>query len=597
MAKDAKSNQDLFTDSMVTKKERKLEAQKKAQKKSRTNTIVALCVVVVLVLFAALLIFNKCMTNGSTERRTVVASTENFEVSQAMMTYFFNTTYNQYANYYSSDSDSFQNFIDDINSKGSNFTSLMSMVKQEVEQYLTYAEMAKAEGLKLDGDDEDEIDSVIENYKDLKVTYGQSNSSYTVMTFDRFLEVMFGESVNESVVRDCLKLSLLASKYQEEFTEALEYTDEQYETYYSENIDNYRYVDLLKYTFEGPKSNLEDDAVDASADAAEDAGDALDEAAEAVGEAAEAVSDAVDEAVDAVEDAVDEAVDAAEDALDVEANEEADAEETKENEAKANAEALAAKTTPDEFISFMTDYLTKVQEENTAEGEDVDTDAIQTNVDAITSDKQLKSNITDEDAKEWAFAEDTKVGDTKIVEDEEAGTYTVYMLKASPYRDEELTKKAAVIYLTDSKNDGDSETAAAKIKDEWDKGEKSEEAFLALAGKYSESSHNHVEEGYSKNTADIGEWLCEEGRAEGDVGVVHSDSNACTYIVYFAGDGAASWKNSVKSALASNDLSDAVKAFAKEHMVNDNEDSPSIVTFDDAKINAVKPISLSANKS
>ncbi len=556
MAKDAKSNQDILTDRMAAKKEKKLAAQKKAQKESRKNLIITICVVAVLAIFAGLLIFNKCMTNGSIERRTVVAETENFEVTQAMMTYFFNTSYNQYASYYSSNSDSMQSFIDDVNSKGTNYTYLMSMAKQTAEQYLTLAEMAKAEDIELDSADEAEIDAAIDNYKEMKVNYGQTNNSYTMMTFDRFLEVMFGDSVNESVVRDCLELSVLASKYQEEFTEALDYTDEQYETYYKDNIDNYLYVDLLKYTFEEPKDNTADE----DADAVEGAADA---------EAAEDTADA-----------------------------ESEAEESAESEAKLNADALAASKTPDEYVKYMTDYLTKVQEDNTAEGEEVDKDAIQANVDALENTKQLKSNITDEEAKDWAFADDAKVGSTKVVYDETAGSYTVYMLKATAYRDEELTKKAAAIYLTDTNNDGNSEPAGNKIKEEWDAAaDKSEDAFLALAEKYSESSHNHVEEGYTRNTSDIGEWLFEDGRAVGDVGVIHSDTNACTYVVYFAGDGMEGWKSSVKSALANEDFSDAMKAFAKDHMVNEDEENPSMVTFDDAKINNVKPISLNANSN
>jgi hypothetical protein len=179
----------------------------------------------------------------------------------------------------------------------------------------------------------------------------------------------------------------------------------------------------------------------------------------------------------------------------------------------------------------MKDIFTKEQEENTAEGEEVDMDAVQTKIDNLTKTKQLKGNISDEEAKEWAYADGTAIGSTKIAAAEDGSSYTVYMLTASPYRDEEVTKKAAVLVLSDSNYDGDSSAKADEIKAEWDAGEKTEEAFLALCEKYSESSHNHVEEGYTRSTSDIGEWLYEDGRAEGDVGVIHSDSSAALFFL------------------------------------------------------------------
>jgi len=570
MAKDVKSNQDTKNELKAKKQERRNAAKKAADKKSRQNKIIFIAIIVVLALFAALVIFNKCSTNGSTERRTVVASTENFEVTQSMMTYFFNTVYHQYANIYSSDTDSFNSFIESVNSRGTSYDSIMSSAKQSVEQLLTYAEMAKAAGVELDKSDEAAIDSTIESYKDLKLNYAESNNAYSIMSFNRFLETMFGDSVNESVVRDCLELSTLASKYQEEFVEALEYTDEEYQSYFEEHEEDYLYVDLLKYTF---NDETADDAEDVADDAADTAADTADEATEQAAD---------DDAADAADEATE----------DTENTEDAAAEES--TGAKALAEGLAATTTPDEFNAYMTDYLTAEAEKNTAEGEEVDTEKVQSDVEALASTKQLKSSISDEDAKDWAFADDTAVGSTKIVADEEAGTYTVYMITATSYRDEELTKNAAVLYLTDDNYDGDSETKANEIKAEWDAGEKSEEAFLALCEKYSESSHNHVEEGYTKSTADIGEWLYEEGRADGDVGVIHSDTNSCTYLVYFAGDGLESWKNSVRSAMQSEDFDAEVEKYQAANAVNDDTENPTVVTFDDAALKKVTPIALSA---
>ena len=545
MAKDVRSNQ---RDELRLKKQEKRDAAKKAEiKKHRQHMAIFIGIIVVLAAFAALLIFNKCSTSGSSERNTVVAETENFEVSQAMMTYFFNTIYNQYASVYSQDTDSFNSFIGEINNRGEAYTTLLSYAQQNVEQYLTLAEMAKAKGVELDDADEAEIDKTIEEYKDLKQQYAESNNAYSIMTFDKFLSTMFGDSVNESVIRDCLELTSLVSKYQDVFVDELEYTDDDYTAYFDEHSEDYLYVDLLKYTFSDPETT---EATDDTADAAD-----------------------TTEADDTTEDA-------------------AATEETKD--AKTLADELAATKSADDFNAYMKEYLTVEQKKNTADGEEVDMDKVQENVDALAVTKQLKSSITDEDAKDWAFADGTAVGATKIIADEEGGKYTVYMITKTSYRDEELTKNAAAILLSDSNYNGDSQSKAEEIKAEWDAGEKTEEAFEALCEKYSENSHHHVEEGYTRSNAGaIADWLFDESRAEGDVDIVRSDSESATYIVYFAGDGIEGWKSAVRSAKQNEDLNAAIDAFKAEHNVSDDAENATVVTFDDAALKKVKPIVLS----
>ena len=591
MAKDVKSNQAVKDEQKLQKQARRHEAKKKADKQTRKNTIVFVCIIAILIAFAVLVIFNKCSTSGSTERNTVVASTDNFEVTQAMMTYYFNTAYNQYANYFGSNTDTLKTIVDSVNERGSWYDSFMSSAKTSAEQYLTVAEMAKAAGVSLDKDDMAEIDDTIKYYEELKKSYANSgNSAYSLMTFDRFLESMFGDSVNESVVRECLKLAKLTSKYQEEYVEALEYTDEQLEEYYSENKDNYFYVDVLKYAFTEPKEEADTDTdtdTDTEADTAADTETDTEADVEADVETDEETDEEIDEEAN---EETDEEVDA-----EVDTEAETESEEETVTEARKNAEELAATKSVKAFNDYMTAYFTAEAEKTLEEGKEVDADEIKSKVDALTKTKQLVGNISEEEAKEWAFAADTKVGDTKLIVDEEKGTYTVYMLAKAGYRDEEITKNAAVLYLTDDNNGGDSETKANEIMTEWNAGEKTEEAFIALCEKYSESAHNHVEEGYTKSTTDIGEWLYADGRAVGDVGVVHSDANKCSYLVYFAGDGPESWKVSVKSAKQNVDWNAAMDAFVEEHNIAEEEKTPTIVKFDEAAIKKVKPISLSVN--
>ena len=567
MAKNPNSIQD---ERKVQKNERKLAAKKEELKKSRQHKAIFIGIIAVLLAFAALLIYNKFATNGSKERNTVVASTENFEVSQSMMTYYFNTLYNSFANSYSQDQENFKKFVEDVNNRDSNYDFIMSYAKSQAEQYLTLCEMAKEAGVELDKEDYEAIDSAIDSYKETQLSYGQNNNMYSLMTFDKFLETIFGESVNEDVVRECLELNQLAAKYQEEVTEGMTYTDEECEKYFEEHKDDYEYVDYLTYTFTKPAETTED-TTDTTADTTEDTAEDTTE----------------DTAADTTEDT----------AEDTEPDETPD--QDTPNEAEAAADELAAKTSAEEFNAYMTEYLTKKAEASLAEGEEVDAENIKTQVEGLAKTKQLKSAISGDGAKEWAFADDAKVGSTYVSADEEAGTYVVYMLTATPYRDEELTRSAAVLTLSDSNYDGDSSAKAEEIVAEWEKSDKTEEAFIELCEKYSESSHHHVEEGYTKsNSGEISDWLFDESRKDGEVGIVRAEENAtATYIVYCAGEGDEAWKSSVINAKRNEDFTAKMEEYQKAHAVDAEAETPSAVTFDENALKNVKPISLSVSSN
>ena len=168
------------------------------------------------------------------------------------------------------------------------------------------------------------------------------------------------------------------------------------------------------------------------------------------------------------------------------------------------------------------------------------------------------------------------------------------MLTATAHRDEEITRKAAVIYLTDDNNDGASEAVANEVKKEYD-ADKTEEAFLKLAEKYSEGSHSHVEEGYtSSNSGELADWLFDEARQSGDVGVVYSETNKTSYVVYYGGEGMESWKFSVRSAKRSEDFDSAVSEYKKAHAVSGEGDTATVVNYNEEAIAKVTPISLTA---
>ncbi|MBR0303868.1 MAG: hypothetical protein IJQ80_08460 [Clostridia bacterium] len=593
-------------DLLAKKRERKKEIKTKADKQTKKNRIIFACIAVVLALFAILVIGYKVITSGFVERHTTAVKSENNKVSVAMMNYYFNANYNMYSQYFSSSDSSDTSFADSVKEHGEYYDYLMTITKSQVEQYLTYAEMAKAEGIKLEKEDKDEINEAINNLKETKNSFEEQNSSYKYMTFNTFLETIYGKGVNESVVRKALSLSQIASKYQEWKLDQLgaSYTDADYDAYYEENKDDYTLVDYMMYSFEVPADTADaadaeaadgttEDAVDAAAadaEAAEDAVDATDDtvdkedaldAAEDTVDAADAVDDTVD-AADAADDTADDAEDvaAADDAEDV-----AEAEEdTKSAEEKANE--LAATKTVDEYKAYMKTILLAEAVANTADGEEVDEAAVDTKVEGLESKEVAKSTVTDEDLAAWLYADDAKVGATKIVKNDEGSKYSVYMITKTSYRDEEITKKAAYIDITSSNNDGDSEAKAKEIMDKWNAGDKTEEAFLALAEEYAATHQHEISVGLTRD-AEYGEWLYEDGRKVGDVGTVTTDTT--TYIVYFAGDDLETWKTKVRDAKSGDDLAELVKAFQSDHNFSGAE-TPSSVIFVDKAVAKVTSI-------
>lgn len=248
MAKDAKNRMEIQAERKAQKLERKA-AEKKAKKKTSVkNTIIIVCVILMFALAVALFAYEQIITSGIIERNTTVMSSENYKISESMMTYFFNSTYQNFANQYSSYLSSFgldttKSLKEQTSMDGSStwYDYFMSSAKSQAQQILVLCEAANANGVTLDDESYEEIDETIETYKSAATQYGYDANTY--------IKLIFGTSVNLKDMRKCLELSELATQYATVVSESYEYTDEDYTTYFNENKDTYTYVDYAKYTF------------------------------------------------------------------------------------------------------------------------------------------------------------------------------------------------------------------------------------------------------------------------------------------------------------------------------------------------------------
>ena len=246
---------------------REIVAKKKKKEKAKKWTISIVSVVLIICLVGGLLVHfinTSANTSGKNMRKAIALQTENFKVNAAMMSYFFYTQYNQvlsdygsYLEYISLDSTkSLKSQQCGFADEGTTwYDYFVDQAATQVKELLYLAENAKAEGMKLDEEDEKIIESNFDSYNET----AKSNN----LSLEDFISAAFGVGVQKSDVRDCMELSLLAQKYLTKFQESLDYTDKEIEAFYKDNIDQYRYVDYYSYSISA--SNTEDKSTYAAA--------------------------------------------------------------------------------------------------------------------------------------------------------------------------------------------------------------------------------------------------------------------------------------------------------------------------------------------
>ncbi len=227
------------------------------QKKEKRNSIlITIAVILVAVLVIGLTVYNRFVDSGYFLRNTVAAESENFEVDNAMMTYFFHSnyqTYAMYASYLGIDTTISLKAQECSLSEGSTwFDYFAALTQSYTNELLALCEAAKANGVVLEDDDHVLIDESLASLKTTAETYGY--------TLEQYLITAFAAPVNTDDVRNCLELSALASKYSTQFMASLSYSDERLEAYYDANSASFEGVDVIAITI--PSSTYQETDAD-----------------------------------------------------------------------------------------------------------------------------------------------------------------------------------------------------------------------------------------------------------------------------------------------------------------------------------------------
>ena len=410
-------------------------------------------------------------------------------------------------------------------------------------QYAKAAKLYAAEkGIELSEKDYAEIESTIESIE------AQAKSGQQPYSLAAYLRLLYGKAMNPSAMRDIITQQLLVQKVSEVTMDGYkaEYTDEVVLKEYNKDLTAYGVVSLRSYVVNAEK--VEDKEKETSA-------------------------------------------------------------VTKETmaAAKQKAESFASKVNSDESFKAVAYEFEKLAKNEKAED-------MKTN-DSLTllKDQSYGASSADEKFNKWAFDKNTAVGSTYIVENADTG-YTVYMMsepvhtapdaktydvihilisfpKAEEGKEEEKKDDVEVELLDASAYDvtvdidvdlektGDKETykKAQDILKEYLDGDKTENAFAELAKKYSEDSNAEQGGIYTdvpkdKMVDEFENWSLAKDRKYGDVGIVESSYGY--HIMYHVGAETTTWKDVIKTDLATEKYNDFEEKIIKEDNVKiENEDA------------------------
>ncbi len=458
-------------------------------------------------------------TDSEAKESPVVVKTENFEVTSAMMEYFFKEKYNSYVSemsYYIQlgyiKLDTGKSLKTQIQSESGTttwFDYFMDITTTRVSQILAYCEGAHKEGIALNSEEKAEIEAEIEALYETAEQYADMYG----MSVQKYMASTYGKHVTQNDIRAAMTIEKLASKYADilygEFCE--EITAEDINKYYNENSEDYITADYLSYKFEVTKDTVKESDYNGDTAAYEQAKKWAEEKYEAV-----------------------------------------------KADAKKKAEELLAKTNAEDFKAHIKANL---EQDYKIKGDD--------NMITLSEQKEIDKKMNalftenaplgyESDLDCWLFGiekdgggvtEAAKMGDKKLFEDtsrDEYGSYTITVcfVVREAGRNETITKNIFYAAFSDT-----CKTEAEALVTEFGATAKDFATFEALANA---KGATIVKENPNNGKGDFGydeidEWLFSANTGAGalkNIALVNYN-----VVVYVVGDGDPQWYSDVFDAL------------------------------------------------
>ena len=513
-------------------------ATRRAQKKDNTASIVLIAIAALLVLSLALVVFSD---SGVKARSTVIASTENFEITGTSIAYFEGVEYSNMFNewyttayYYYSGGDA-QQAYSIAQSMMSNYplSYFFDTALETAQELLVLCEAALDKGLALDGEDQAQINEVIASI----------GGNYAAN---------FGSGVKEKDVRAALELQALASKfvtlYADETYDSL--SDEDAKKYIEEHKADFYKAHVLKYAMSLKAADYADD------EEGFDAAKALVDTYTAKLEAATTVDEFRTAVVEYIVARDFDATAAAKIASNI-LPDEAGLETIKAQVLETLVDVLVGGKEQAEVVyeaGSLEEGVSKVVEALKSTGSTA-LAALETTQSYVeeTEDEAIKTMINAETALNTTA--------TSTTANDETYSRTVYMLTEALHVEYLDTVNAGHILVSAAKSTAKQEELdAAKAKAEeilasYLAGEKTKDAFEKLGKANSSESTifiDNIAEG--DMVAEFNDWIYDEARQIGDTGIVQTDYGF--HVMYWDGEGDLTSIASAKNGLVS-DLYDA----------------------------------------
>ncbi|MCM1365321.1 MAG: peptidylprolyl isomerase [Faecalibacterium sp.] len=594
MAKQEKSAAEIYREE---RKARLAKAAKKNQKKSINSAASKTAGKAIAILLVIALIGGICgfavNQSGVIQKGKVAFTVGDVEVSQPEYNYYYTNAYNNvayYAQYYSYygmdvgldttaplDEQEYNGMLGEIEDFPEDQTPTWAdfveyNAKHTIQQVKALVNEVEDKTL-----DEDGIAAVNEQLESLEQSAASAGGDGQRFSLNAYLRYCYGKGVSKGVVKKILEEQQLAQSVQDNKVNVLknEYKDEQIEKEYNDNINNYSVVTLRSYTFNAETVTS--------------------------GEGEDATEATTDETMAAAKKLADEfaAKATSEDAFKTLASEEEKKKETADNKG-AYKEYL---TDDSKTLLEDADYSAVSSDEGLAEWafskntaklstlvvENADTGytvymmvepihkAPKTIVSYDSRHILVKFDETDEAAAAKSNDEEattadgeTTTAETTVAEKKEE--VKVEPLDLSKYQD-------APIYLDVTADTAKNKEAFKKAQDilqEYLDGEMTAENFGKLAKKYSDDGEDNKEAGGLYEGTKPGDfvapyenWCSQEGRKEGDVGIVEVESSNYNgyHIIYFVGAEYTDWRSAVLDTLAEADFSEYIEEISHKDTV------------------------------
>ena len=234
--------------------------QEERAKQRRSNWLYGGIAIVFVLVAAALLVWN----SNVIQRGSAAVTVEGETYSAAEVSYFYHVAYNsiaqnQYASYYglSTSTPLTQQSLSDMAKTLLGVSEDMTWdayfkeaAKKSLIQITMLKKGAAEKGITWNDDMQKELDSTMETLVSYAKSAGKSEGEY--------LKQLYGSNMTKKIFQGILKDTIIASHYQQDYIDSLQYTDEELQKYYEENKNSFDVANYEMVTFNGAAASTKD---------------------------------------------------------------------------------------------------------------------------------------------------------------------------------------------------------------------------------------------------------------------------------------------------------------------------------------------------